>query len=267
MLPQALGPTSIEGILAVEQFNGPPLGEPFVANSLPGHLLHYVLEGAVRQQCNGRTYELCPGSVLWYHEDEWVEGATLKAPWRFYSINFIAPSMPPPPYEARLFSPSGVQMRQNFDAMFAVWNDATLGVNERSFRVHALLLQILAGLSATMHTGLLGGAEANLWWQLELQVRRDLARPVNLRQLEIWAGCSAATVARAAQAAVGQSPMRRIKEIRLSFARGLVQRSGLTFSQIAGQIGYPRVQEFSRDYKAFFGAPPSSDPSRKSNRP
>lgn len=70
MLTPTLGPSPIEGILLVELLEGPPLGQRFTASSLPGHLLHYVIEGEVQQQSNGRTYHLKPGSVLWYHEDE-----------------------------------------------------------------------------------------------------------------------------------------------------------------------------------------------------
>ena len=100
---------------------------------------------------------------------------------------------------------------------------------------------------------------ANLWWELETRLRQDLSQPISLSLLEEWAGCSAATIARSAQLAVGQSPMRRIKEIRLSQARGLVQLSDLTLGQIATRIGYTRPHEFSRDYRKYFGNSPRTD--------
>ena len=53
--------------------------------------------------------------------------------------------------------------------------------------------------------------------------------------------------------------MHRVKQIRLSMGRGLVLHSELRFSEIAAGIGYPRVQEFSRDYHRQFGVTPSAN--------
>lgn len=102
MLNSTLGNSPIESILLAKLITKEIAGETFTASSLPGHLLHFVVSGHVRQQCNGRIYELKTGSVLWYHEDEWVQGEVLQAPWQFYTINFIAPHLLPPS-EARLF--------------------------------------------------------------------------------------------------------------------------------------------------------------------
>ncbi len=130
------------------------------------------------------------------------------------------------------------------------------------FRAHGRLLLLLELLVAsTPHTTIEtpSGAESRLWWEIETRVRRDLRHPMDLRQLETWSGFSAATIARAAQSAVGEPPMRRVKRIRLTFARGLVLRSRMNFSEIADRIGYPRVHEFSRDYKRWFGATPTEE--------
>lgn len=165
-----------------------------------------------------------------------------------------------------MFQPKDEEVLQAFQAAHLAWHDSEALPASRAFRVHAHLLNILDLLSLSTNQNQQHEVEENLWWKLELEVRRDLARPINLKQLEAWSGVSAATIARAAQAAVGESPMRRIKQIRLSFARGLVQRSELSFSQIAERIGYTRVHEFSRDYKAEFGLAPSNDPDRIARR-
>jgi len=98
-----VGSSPIQNILLAKKIIRDQEESTFTATSLPGHLLHCVIRGRVRQQCNGRSYELRAGSVLWYHEDEWVQGEVLETPWEFYSINFIAPTLPPPPFDARLF--------------------------------------------------------------------------------------------------------------------------------------------------------------------
>ena len=53
--------------------------------------------------------------------------------------------------------------------------------------------------------------------------------------------------------------MKRIKELRLSYARGLVQHSELSISEIAYRTGYSRVQELSRDYHERFKVTPREE--------
>jgi transcriptional regulator GlxA family with amidase domain len=53
--------------------------------------------------------------------------------------------------------------------------------------------------------------------------------------------------------------MRRLKQLRLDVARGLVQKSSQSLSAIAQQVGYGRVHEFSRDYHKLFSLAPSHD--------
>ena len=106
---------------------------------------------------------------------------------------------------------------------------------------------------------------AALWWKLESQLRQDLAQPVTLDQLCQRSGKSPASISRACAAAVGLSPMKRWKQVRLGVARGLVQRTDLMFKEIASRVGYPRIHEFSRDYKHAFSITPTQD--RAANQP
>jgi len=258
-MPRSIGPSPIQGILFADHTTAEEAGESFVATSLPGHLLHYVLSGRVDQLCNGRRYVIQPGDVLWYHEDELVTGTALESPWTFYSINFIAPSIPPPPENARLFPEAGAYVRDGFLQVIQAWKDRDASPQTRLFRAHSGLLQILGGLNPREGDPVSFDAGAELWWKIEAEIRRDLSRPVSLRDMETWGGTSAATIARSSRTAVSLPPMRRVKQIRLSMARGLVQRSDLNLSQIAEHVGYPRLHEFSRDYRRHFGLPPSED--------
>lgn len=56
--------------------------------------------------------------------------------------------------------------------------------------------------------------------------------------------------------------MRRVKRLRLSYARGLVLYSPLSLTDIALRVGYGRVQELSRDYRQHFGITPREDRQR-----
>ena len=101
------GPSPVESIRSVQLLVRRRQGFRFTATSLPGHLVQFILKGRVRQSCNGRVYDLGPGDVIWYHEDEWVEGVVREAPWIFYSVNFLAPGLPPPDYARRVVRPRG----------------------------------------------------------------------------------------------------------------------------------------------------------------
>ena len=259
--PAAVTAPPIEAVLLVERFVRRSPAFRFEATSLPGHLLHYVVSGRVRQQCNGREYELRPGCVMWYHEDEWVTGQMLESPWVFYSVNFIAPGLPPPPFEGRLI-PDQRRLAARFARLHATWHAPAPARFPRQCRVHARLLDILAGLATPATGSVRIDPRAQLWWALETELRRDLALPVTLARMCRISGASAATIARACRYAVGQPPLRRIKQVRISLARGLVRQSGLAMKEIAARTGYGRVHEFSRDYHRHVGCSPTQDRKR-----
>ena len=53
--------------------------------------------------------------------------------------------------------------------------------------------------------------------------------------------------------------MKRVKQIRMSLAWGLVMFSDLRMTDIAERVGYARVHEFSRDYRRAYGRSPTHD--------
>ena len=190
----------VQEILLVDRFSFRRRDYEFSATSLPGHLLHLVVSGQVRQECNGREYILRPGSVMWYHEDELVRGQSIQAPWVFYSVNFLAPGLPPPPFETRLIAQQ-FRLRPLFERLLAAWRDTSeVGLTRRSFKCHALLLEILGGLLPTVSAAAtLARIDpgARLWWELESELRKDLRHPVSLREMVALTGQSSSTIARA----------------------------------------------------------------------
>ncbi|MHC4874825.1 MAG: helix-turn-helix domain-containing protein [Planctomycetota bacterium] len=50
--------------------------------------------------------------------------------------------------------------------------------------------------------------------------------------------------------------MQRLRSLRMSEARGLLIYSSLNITQIAQYLDYPRVHEFSREFKKYFGVSP-----------
>lgn len=252
----ASGPSPIDSIRLVREFERTQPGFRFQATSLPGHLIHLVLQGEVEQTCNGRHQRLSPGTVVWYHEDEWVEGRVLVAPWIYCSVNFSAPTLAPPDFDARL-QPKRTDLKPLFTKLLTAWQQPPSAL--RNYQCQARLLDLLAALHPHMQTAPAPIPAGRLWWEVEAWARQNITRHLTLSELCAQFHRSPNTLARACEAAVGQAPMKRLKQIRLSLARGLVHYSDLNMSEIALRIGYARVHEFSRDYRKAYGLPATTD--------
>lgn len=249
-----VGPPVIERVLLVAKY-GRPSTHAFESSSLPGHLIQLMLTGKTRHEANGRQYDMKPGSLIWYHQDELVRGRVVEPPWTFYTLNFIAPSLTPPPFEDRVRQ-VGKAVLSRFTHLLLKWQDTGVEPAVREMRVQAALLELLAELWGTHGQTFAMDPSSHLWWQVETWLREDLARPMSLAVMASHFHKSVATIARSSEAAVGLPPMKRLKQIRMSLARGLVMRSDMLLKQVAAQVGYERVHEFSRDYRLAFGLSP-----------
>ncbi len=247
----------IQSVAVVDQLTRTSVGR-YVGATLPGHLLHVVTEGEVLQEISGRHYRLTPGTAVWYHEDETVYGQILQVPWTFYTVSFRAQRIAPPPYEHRVW-PAPPGCADCFQRLLDAWRNESASPGERHLRVFFHLIQLLLELRPAAFGEANTGSGAYLWWDLETTLRKDLGRPIDMRLLEELSGRSQRSIVRACHLAVGMPPMRRVKRLRLSYARGLVLYSQLSLTDIALRVGYSRVQELSRDYRQHFGATPRED--------
>lgn len=250
----AVGAAVVQRILLVDHYDRQG-HHHFESTSLPGHLIQLMLTGQTRHQANGRTYDLRPGSLIWYHENELVRGQVIQPPWSFYTLNFIAPALSPPAFESRV-KQVGAKVKTQFTKLLRVWREVDVPPAVREMRVQAGILELLAMVWGTQGQLFQMDPSSQLWWEMETWLRGDLSRPVSLTALCERFGKSPATVARSCLAAVGDSPMKRIKAIRMSMAHGLVTRSDLRIKEIATRVGYARVHEFSRDYRLAHGQSP-----------
>jgi AraC-like DNA-binding protein len=255
-IPTAAGPSPVESIRLVERFERRDSGFAFTATSLPGHLLHLVVSGEVEQTCNGRRQRLTPGAVVWYHGDEWVEGRVQRAPWVYYSVNFSAPTLSPPDFDQRLL-PGRQALAPRFAQLLAAWQSPPSW--ERDCLCQSHLLALIAGIGAHPAGHPAASPVGKLWWEIEAWARQHIDRTRSLSDLCTRFGRSPNTLTRACRAAVGVPPMKRLKQIRLSLARGLVQHSDLNMTEISARVGYARVHEFSRDYRKAHGHPPTAE--------
>jgi AraC-like DNA-binding protein len=125
-----------------------------------------------------------------------------------------------------------------------------------AFRCHALL----NGLLADIYGGVDQGDRrepGSVWWEVEQSLyERDRWRP-SLSELCRMAGVSPATLARLCRDATEQSPVKRVSELRMRHALGLLQYSPMSVTETATHLGYPRMHEFSREFARHYGYPPS----------
>jgi AraC-like DNA-binding protein len=247
----------VQSVVLVDKLTFNRLGS-FRTASLPGHLLNIVLAGEVKEEVGGRVLRAERGDGLWYHENEEVHGTILKVPFTFYTVNFIAPRLAPPSPEDRLWhvTPRTYDL---LDSLLDAWNDLDRPSAVRHLETFSRLLRLLAELlpASSQHHSMERATQ--LWWDIEKRLREDVGQPLNMSVLEKLCGRSQRSVVRACQLAVGTSPMKRIKELRLSYARGLVLHSRLSITEIAMRVGYSRVQELSRDYHRRFNVAPGED--------
>ncbi len=248
----------VQRVLLCDIYERQEQGMRNVSSSLPGHLLQLTTCGEAEHIVSGRRYVLRRHHLIWYHEDEMVRIHLLQAPWRFYTLNFQAPLLAPPPFEQRVRR-VGLTVEKHFARVYAAWMDTQAPPAVRAFRVHSALAGLLGQLGNPEGERFSVDPGAQLWWSLESQLRQDLSQPVTLERMQALTGRSIATIARACKTAVDMTPMKRIKQVRMSLARGLLRTSDLQIKQIADRVGYGRVHEFSRDYRRWFNRTPTEE--------
>jgi len=262
LCPVSVDASPVRRVIFLTRLEMKEAGFSFVEPSFPGHHIQVNESGRLHVETCGRTFEIGPGGLMWLHNDEEFRYRVLEAPRRFYVLNFHAPTLPPPPFEARCVTLPGRRIVPRFRALLQAWRNTTVPPMLRLLRVHSLLLQVLADVSAHMEKSVPLHQEVTLWWQIEAELRKDLSRPIDVQQMGRWVDRSAATITRACERAVGVSPAQRLKLLRLSMARGLLWMTGLSVSQVADRVGYSRVQELSREYRRKYHVTPTEDRER-----
>ncbi|MHC4941170.1 MAG: AraC family transcriptional regulator [Planctomycetota bacterium] len=86
---------------------------------------------------------------------------------------------------------------------------------------------------------------------------RNLKRRISVPELAELAHMSESSLYHAFKEVTSMSPLQYLKRIRLQKARALMVGSDRNASQAATAVGYKSVSQFSREFKALFGQPPS----------
>ena len=87
----------------------------------------------------------------------------------------------------------------------------------------------------------------------------NFAKPFSVEDLASTMGMSASSFHQHFRDMTSMSPLQYQKRIRLTEARRLLMTENRDISSTSLQVGYESLSQFSREYKRFFGLPPSED--------
>ena len=90
-------------------------------------------------------------------------------------------------------------------------------------------------------------------------LRDNYTQPFSMRQLAQRANMGVSTLHHRFRELTSMSPLQYQKNLRLHAARKLMLEQRVDASNAALQVGYESAAQFSREYRRFFGAPPSRD--------
>ncbi len=224
------------------------------AHSPPGHLVHLMLEGHLDLRIGQHTFHARAGDVIYYFEQE--EVVWLGNPERvtFDSLAFLAPQLQPLGPHQRVF-PCSAGLQSAFAALNTLWAQHRSPALLPLTYSHALFIASELIEQHDLDSGK-GLPADNTWWEIEAALRRHQRYRVTLKELASQFKRSSATIARSCMSATGMPPGKRVQALRLEAAKGLLRYSMMSVSEIAEQLGYGRIHEFSREFAKLTGQPP-----------
>lgn len=262
--PGKVGVSGVQQVLDVREYvRSSPIFR-YADSSRNGYVLQCTYQGNCWHMSSGREYPIGPGSVVWLDNLEMHSCSVQQAPWVFCSVQIIAPLIPLPSQSGNTWQ-MGLDMVDKFKCLQRAWASDQSTPSGRTLRVHALVADILADLvDATSQAYPHADEELAVWWDLESQVRHHLDQPISLQTLQEWSGLNRTTLGKLCHRAHGMSPMRRIKQLRIDHAAGLIVHTPMQIQDIARSVGYPRSHEFSRDFRRMYGFAPTDYREEKS---
>jgi AraC-like DNA-binding protein len=89
-------------------------------------------------------------------------------------------------------------------------------------------------------------------------MERNLDKRLDVMTIARAVGMSSSSFAHSFKAVTTVSPMQFLKRQRLKQARRLILQQGCAASEAAFKVGYVSASQFSREFKRYYGEPPSS---------
>ena len=90
------------------------------------------------------------------------------------------------------------------------------------------------------------------------RIHGNYANPMDVEELAALVHMSPSAFHRVFKEVTASSPIQYLKKIRLDKARDLLAEEGLRVGEAAARVGYESPNQFSREFKRYFGASPVS---------
>lgn len=246
------GSCPVENIAGLWKFHHPPFHNA-QTSSTPGHLLHYIISGSYKLQIGAKVYYPRSGDMLYYYGSEEVIWEGNESEVEFYSIGFMGMAIPVLSPDDRLIKTT-FDIREKWDKL---WSESSNpNAKKGIIKTYSILLDIISPIfwkkedSATLR-------DSRNWQKVEKLIRSEKLYHVLPDDLAFKAGMSRTALYKLCRSEIGSTPVRRLKEIRIEEAKGLLKYTEMRVCEISSFLGFKRIHDFSREFKKETSISPS----------
>ena len=175
-------------------------------------------------------------------------------------IQCSTPDLCPKPMDSVVITE---EMREAVIRLLRALHDPNAAKLMGSSRVREVLFEALQGAQGKALKALINhqGNYSRIT-QILPQLQSELAEDITVEQLARRANMSVSTFHQHFKQVTRASPLQYIKRLRLLKAQLLLSHDELNVTQTAMAVGYRSVNQFSRDYKRYFGVNPTYEKRR-----
>ncbi len=216
-----------------------------ITRSIPGHLLHYIVSGSYKLKIGAKQYYPHKGDLLYYYGSEEVIWEGDDSEVDFYSVGFMGTGIPVlSPDERIIKAPDG--MIKKWDKLWEV--SKYPDVKKGTILSYSILLDLVLSVF-WKEEGKKLQSDSNSWLKIEKLIRSGKLYHLSPDHLAEKAGLSRTSIYNLCRKEIGSTPVRRLKEIRIEEAKGLLKYTEMRIGEISDYLGYRRIHDFSREFK------------------
>lgn len=236
----------------------------------------FIADGAKRTAVGERSWITPPGEMALFTLDLPVTAAFEEVPYRAAVMRLdnqalsalqleLATAGPPSPQAAAaaVTAPMAVELVDAVTRWVRLL-DAPEDIGPLAPRIEAEILYRLlrSPLGPVLrHWSLADSAAARIRTTARW-IRDHCTERLGIDEIAEVARMSPATLHRHFKAAIGMSPLRFQKHLRLQEARRRLLTGEVTAAQVAQDVGYVSATQFNREYRRAYGLPPGQDAAR-----